>query len=113
MLKEVQHATAELDYILEYLYEEKKFLNDRKERDSQHQQDIEILESINKVLKAQQKSNHSELTLTLVVESVAIPYYLNAFFNHAYHLPTTTSAPISLTVAIAAVAYTVFKFNQK
>lgn len=95
LLDEVQQSTRELDYIL---------------RDFQQ---LTLLQDMRNLNREQERSSRNELVLTLVVEGLAIPYYLHSFLIHAFEFSNPAARLIALIVTAIVMIYTVLKFRQR
>lgn len=113
LLKEVQQATSELEFIIGSLHERKTERRDKNRTEEQNEQHSKILEKISTLIEEQENAAKNELVLTLVVEGLAIPYYTYSFLSHAFHLPDIFSACIGITLTICTMGYTFIRFRKK
>jgi len=112
LLTEVQQSNRELEYIINDLQQRKTEALREQEDDQRQRQNLSLLREIGTLIKEQQRSSHNELILTLVVEGVAIPYYLYSFLDHALHLPPMISVGLALVTTVVTIGYTIFRFRR-
>lgn len=122
LMQEVQQAISELDYLIESLHARKAEEFEKKKIGEQNDQHLKVLEKISDVISEQEKSAKNELVLTLVVEFVAIPYYLYTFLAHAsdvlfhegkeFHVTHLVCLFIAVLVTLLTTGYTLFKFKR-
>lgn len=113
LFKEVQQATSELDNLIGKFREKRAEELDKKRSSEQNEQHNDLLTKIKDLILEQEISAQNELLLTLVVEFVAIPYYLYSFLDHAIHIPKFLSVPTAVLVTLGTMGYTLYRFFKK
>ena len=113
LLDEVRQATGEIDSLMSSFLDRLAVGRHRESTLKRAEQHNARLGQLVRLIAEQEKSAKSHFVLTLVVESVGIPYYTFNFLEHAFHVSPTLNIIVSAGLTLMALAVTVFCMVKK